>query len=89
MDKLEFLRTVSAEDFKAQQGVSKLDILRSETTGKCFFAYGSKSGAVTSKYPREALTEPMVSEVKSEETGEVFFLLHNKGESSATKMETL
>ena len=88
MNKLEFLSTVSAEDFKAAQGVSKLDILKSETTGKCFFSWGSQSGAVTSKYPKEPLTEPMVSEVMTDE-GETFYLLHNKGEGGAHIMQSI
>ena len=88
MEKLEFLSTVSAAEFKAEQGVSKLDILRNETSGKCFFAWGAHRGAVTSKYPKEALTEPMVSEVMDSE-GKTFYMLHNKGESKASKVESI
>ena len=88
MEKLEFLSTVSAEEFKEEQGVSKLDILKNETSGKCFFAWGSHRGAVTSKYPKETLSEPMVSEVMDSE-GKTFYLLHNKGESKASKVESI
>ena len=87
MNKLEFLSTVSAEEFKAAQGVSKLDILHNKTSGKCFFSWGSQTGAVTSKYPKEPLFEPMVSEVMTDE-GEKFFLLHNSGEG-AIVMESI
>lgn len=89
MQQLEFLQTVSAAEFKAAQGVSKMDILRNESTGKCFFTFGSQKGAVTNKYPAQALTAPMVSQVMSNDTGDVFYLLHNKGEGGATKMQSL
>ena len=88
MDSLKFLKTMSVEDFKAQHGLTKIDIFRNEKTEKHFFAWGNDYGAVYAKYPVEPLKEPMVSEVETS-TGEQFFLLHNKGEHSATKMETL
>ena len=88
MDSLKFLRTMSAAEFKEQHGITKLDIFKNETSGKCFFAYGNDYGAVYAKYPVVPLKEPMVSEVEST-SREQFFLLHNKGEHAATKMETL
>jgi len=88
MDSLKFLRTMSAAEFKEQHGITKLDIFKSEKTGKHFFAYGNEYGAVYAKYPVAPIKEPMVSEVESS-SGEQFFLLHNKGEHAATKMETL
>ena len=88
MDSLKFLNTMSAEEFKAQKGITKLDIFRNEKNHKLFFSYGNKYGAVYAKYPTEPLKEPMVSEVETSE-GEKFFLLHNKGEHAATKLETL
>jgi len=88
MDKLKFLSTVSAEEFKAQQGITKLDIFRNEKTGKNFIAWGNERGAVYAEYPVKPLKEPMVSEVETS-AGETFFLLHNRGESNATKMQSL
>ena len=88
MEKLKFLSTMTAEDFKAQHGITKIDIFRNENTGKNFFAYGNEKGAVYSEYPRKPLKEPMVSEGQTS-TGEQFFLLHNRGESNATKMQSL
>ena len=88
MENLEFLSTVNVNDFKAAQGVVDLEIFKNEKTGKCFFSYGANTGAVTSKFPKEKLHTPVVSKVRSEETGETFFLLHNQGEG-ATKMVTL
>ena len=88
MEKLKFLSTVTAEEFKAQQGITKIDIFRNEKTGKSFMAWGNERGAVYSEYPVKPLTEPMVSEVETS-TGETFFMLHNKGVGNATKLETL
>ena len=88
MEKLEFLKTMSADEFKAAQRVARLEILRNASTGKCFFAFGSNRGAVTSRYPNEPLTEPMVSEVVGSD-GTPFYLLHNRGEGAVTKMQTL
>ena len=89
MEKLQFLQSFTIAEFKAHHGVESIDILKNEKTGKCFFSYGLKSGAVTTKYPGTPLTKPMISEVSSEDSGEVFYLLHNKGEHNATKLETL
>ena len=88
MDKLKFISTVTAEEFKAQQGITKIDIFRNEKTGKSFMAWGNEKGAVYSEYPVKPLKEPMVSEVQTS-TGEQFYLLHNRGESNATKMGSL
>lgn len=89
MDSLKFLNTQSISQFKTQFGVEDINILRNEQTGKCFFSYGSSTGAVTSRYPEIPLTKPVISEVASEETGETFFILHNESEGGATRMETL
>ena len=59
----------------------EIRIIRNEQTGKHFFGYGDKAGAVTSKYPAEALDHPVISEVLSEESGEQFLLLHNAGDN--------
>jgi len=88
MERLKFLSTVTADEFKAQQGITKLDIFRNEKTGKNFIAWGNERGAVYSDYPVKPLKEPMVSEVQTS-TGEKFFLLHDRGVSNATKMQTL
>ena len=87
METLKFLNTMSAEEFKAQKGITKIDIFRNEKTQKHFFACGNERGAVYAKYPTEPPKEPMVSEVVTS-TGEQFFLLHNKSEG-AVKMDTL
>ena len=77
MNKLKFLSTVDAEEFKAQQGIDRFDIFRNENTGKSFVAWGNDNGAVYAKYPIDPLKEQLVSEVETS-TGETFFLLHNR-----------
>lgn len=89
MENLKFLNTQTLAQFKTQMQVDEIKVLRNEHTGKCFFAYGSETGAVTSKYPDSPLTTPVISEVVSEESGETFFLLHNESEGGATKLEVL
>ena len=88
MDKLKFLSTMTVGEFKALHGIDRLDIFRHEKTGKNFFSCGNEKGAVYAEYPVKPLKEPMVSEVETS-AGEQFYLLHNRGESNATKMQTL
>ena len=71
---LKFLRTFTLDEFKEWKGILQIRIIRNEQTGKHFFGYGDKAGAVTSKYP-------VISEVLSEESGEQFLLLHNAGDN--------
>ena len=78
---LKFLRTFTLDEFKEWKGILQIRIIRNEQTGKYFFGYGDKAGAVTSKYPAEPLDHPVVSEVISEESGEQFLLLHNAGDN--------
>ena len=46
MKELTFLATVSVAEFKAAQGVAKLDVIKNPHTGKNFFVCGSTTGAV-------------------------------------------
>lgn len=78
---LKFLRTFTLDEFKEWKGILQIRIIRNEQTGKHFFGYGDKAGAVMSKYPAEALDHPVISEVLSEESGEQFLLLHNAGDN--------
>ena len=87
---LKFIDTMSIEEFKKKFNVSKIEIKRNENTGKCFFVYGVETGAVSSRVENGELTMPVISEVCSTETGEMFYLLHQKGErSGATTLATL
>ena len=86
---LKFLKTWTVPEFKAQQHVETLDIMYNEATGKCFFVYGVDSGACSKKARQGELTNPVVSEVCSAETGDTFMLLHQKGEYRATQLARL
>lgn len=64
---------MSVAEFKAQHNVEKIEVKRNEHTGKCFFVYGFETGACSRKV----------------ETGDIFLLLHQKGEGGATTLATL
>lgn len=81
---LKFLKTMSVADFKAKQGVERIEIKRNEHTGKCFFVYGFETGACSRKVDTRELTQPVISEVCSADTGDTFFLLHQQGEGATT-----
>ena len=80
---------MSVAEFKALQQVEKIEIKRNEHTGKCFFVYGFETGACSKKVETGDLTMPVISEVCSAETGDMFFLLHQQGEGGATTLGTL
>jgi len=90
MDKnLKFLKTWTINQFKAEQQVEKIEVLKNEATGKCFIAFGFEKGAVSEKFERGELTNPVISQVCSPETGDLFMLLHQKGEGGAEIMAVL
>lgn len=77
---LEFLETLTVEQFKAAQHVDVLKVKQNPQNGKLFFTFGAAVGAVASK---GIPTNPMVSRVKGEPTEQnpsgIFFLLHEEG----------
>ena len=87
--KLRFLNTMSVADFKKEKNVEKIDILQSEITSKSFFSFGVETGACSHKVLAGKLTNPVISQVCSAETGETFWLLHQKGEMNATVIGSL
>lgn len=88
MEKLHFIETMSIDEFKAQQQVKKIEVKQNPQTGKCFFVYGIETGAVSDKFLKHELTMPVISQVCSAETGETFFMLHQKGEGGAPTLAT-
>ena len=86
---LKFLQTWTVDEFKTAKGIQKIDILRSNASGKSFMAFGSETGACSQKVLSGELTNPVVSQVCSQETGETFYMLHQKGEGGATLLGTL
>ena len=77
---LKFIETFTVNQFKSKMQVESLNVKRNPNTGKLFFTYGAKIGAVSSK---GIPNKPMVSEVCGAD-GESFYLLHNEGEGAAT-----
>jgi hypothetical protein len=78
---LVFTETWSVPEFKAKQGVLKIEVKRNEKTGKYFFDYKFGSGACSRKAETGEMDNPVISQVISSTTGEQFYLLHQKGES--------
>lgn len=76
---LTFLDTLTVEQFKAEKRVDKIFVKENPKTGKLFFTYGAKTGAVAAK---GVPTHPMISLVKGND-GEQFFLLHEEGQGGA------
>lgn len=77
--KLSFNETLTVEQFKSQMNVSRIDVKKNPHTGKLFFTYGSKTGAVAVK---GIPSHPMLSNVTTPE-GDSFWLLHEEGQGGA------
>lgn len=74
-----FNDTLTVEQFKAQMNVSRIDVKKNPKTGKLFFVYGAKTGAVAVKgIPQH----PMLSNVTGSD-GSSFWLLHEEGQGGA------
>jgi len=89
MEKLKFLKTWSVAQFKNEQKVDKIEVKKNEATGKCFFVYGFETGACSEKFESGELTKPVISQVCSPETGDMFMLLHQFGEGGAPTLAVL
>lgn len=81
---LTFRKSFSVENFKANQGTDKIDVVKSPKTGKLFMAWTDKNGenhrgAVSAKGVPQG--KPEISEVVDQD-GMVFFLLHEHQESA-------
>lgn len=86
---LEFKETLTVEQFKAAMNVTRIDVKQNPKSGKLFFTYGAKTGAVSLKgIPQH----PMFSYVKGEPTPEnpsgEFWLLHEEGQGGAPVLAT-
>lgn len=76
---LEFIDTLTVEQFKAEKRVDKIQVKKNPNTGKLFFTFGAKTGAVAAK---GVPSHPMISLVKGND-GEQFYLLHEEGQGGA------
>ena len=77
---LAFIQTWSVPQFKANQGIQSIDIKRNEKTGKLFFVFGIETGACSRKAETGEMDNPVISQVVAAQTGETFYLLHQRGE---------
>ena len=78
---LTFNGTETIEQFKASQLIKLIEVKKNPKTGKLFFTFGSKTGAVSSKgIPSK---RPVISNVTGAD-GENFYLLHEQGEGAPT-----
>ena len=59
------------------------------STGKCFFAFGFETGAVSSGFLSGKIDHPVISHVCVPETGDLFYLLHQQGQSNVTTLAVL
>ena len=76
---LTFNDTLTVEQFKSQMQVSRIDVKKNPKTGKLFFTYGAKTGAVAVK---GIPSSPMISNVTGSD-GSNFWLLHEEGQGGA------
>ena len=84
MNNLVFNETLTVEQFKAEQRVSKIEVKKNPKTGKLFFTYGANTGAVAVKgIPQH----PMLSNVTGND-GSNFWLLHEEGQGGAPVLAT-
>lgn len=84
MANLNFLRTQTIEQFKAEKLVDEIKVRENPHTGKLFFTFGAETGAVSLKGIPE---HPMISQVSNED-GETFYLLHEEGNGGAKVVAT-
>lgn len=89
MVKVKFIETLSVTDFKKKMGVDKIEVKQNPKSGKCFFVYGTEIGAVSEKFIKGEITFPVISKICVPKTGDMFYLLHQKGEGGAPVLATL
>lgn len=88
---LTFGETLTVEQFKEQVHVSRIDVKKNPKTGKLFFTYGAKTGAVAIKgipqRPMFSAVCPAGEVLDIAHAGErgcsTFWLLHEEGTGGA------
>lgn len=89
--RLTFGETLTVEQFKAQMMVSQVNVRKNPKTGKLFFTYGAKTGAVAVKgipaHPMLSIVCPEGDTLDAAHAGErgcsTFWLLHEEGQGGA------
>ena len=91
MANLVFYDTLTVEQFKAAVRVSRIDVKENPKSGKRFFTYGAKTGAVSAKgipeHPMVSIVYPEGDTLDLEHIGmkncSTFYLLHEEGNGGA------
>lgn len=82
MEAMKFLRSITIEQFKQEQNVEAIQVVKSPRTQKLFITWGGDTRGIMSK---SEITRPMMSfvEVVNETTGELekTWMLHNEPEN--------
>ena len=89
--KLTFGETLTVEQFKAQMMVTRVDVKQNPKTGRLFFTYGAKTGAVAAKgipaKPMFSVVCPEGDTLDIAHAGQrecsTFWLLHEEGQGGA------
>lgn len=81
---LTFNETLTVEQFKEQMHVSHIHVKKNPQSGKLFFTFGAKTGAVSTKgIPQN----PMLSYVTGDDNNS-FWLLHEENQGGAPTLAT-
>ncbi len=80
---------MTVKEFKSKMNVDKIEVKQNPHTGKCFFVYGFETGAVSGKFIHGGVPQPVISQVCSPDTGDMFYMLHQKGEGGTSTLATL
>lgn len=75
---LTFVNTFSLSDFKGNNGITKIDIIKNPNSGKLFFScYSTKLGRISGAVSSDYRTNTMVSRVVA--GADEFYLIHKAG----------
>ena len=84
MANLVFNETLTVEQFKSAQNVSRIDVKKNPKTGRLFFTYGAKTGAVASKgIPQHPMFSFVTGDPTPQNPDGTFWLLHEEGQGGA------
>jgi len=91
MNDLKFLKTYSVAEFKKKYDVETIEIKKNPQTGKKLLYLWLWNCAVSDKLNscKGNLDIPVISEVCSGETGDTFYMLHEKSSGGAETIAVL
>lgn len=79
-----FNDTLTVEQFKAKMMVSHIDVKQNPKTGRLFFTFGAKTGAVASKgIPQHPMFSFVTGDPTPQNPDGTFWLLHEEGQGGA------